>query len=352
MFRRRGRRSEVDGVVASDEDDGTEPEERPDAVDDGADADRTDPDMADDSDVEDSEVAEDSDGAGDEDADEDSDGEASDAADDPDKADGSDVEDSEVADHEDEDTGDDADAVDAQVVYELADWGARERRLLDAQLTAADVTHLWESGDLVVPAALSDRADDLIDLVEDRLQLDLPVAGDTVVYDVDSWPRDLQEMLVEALVREEIRHRRDITEVVVAADDEERVDSLIDEVRNAGPDDETDPEAEGDDLDDDGEDGADAVEVEVDAQEVLSELFLGADKLMKNPTDGRSARRIEEGAETVAVMALPFGFERDTWAGIAERTVALAEQLSDEEADEDAIVDAATELRVHLRDVV
>lgn len=262
-----------------------------------------------------------------------------DGEDDPDAAEDevdadSDVDDEREADSDDE-SDDEHGEPTGQVEFELADWGARERQLLDSELDAVRVRRAWEASTLVVAASDADVVDDLIDIIEERIALDLPSDVEPVIYEVGDWPTGLEDRFVDALIEERIAHLRGYREVTVGVGDEERVDQIVDEVTSEWEDEQPDPDSD-----------------EPDAQEVLSELFVGSDRLLHDPSDKPATVRFDDAAGLVADMAVPFGFDESDWGTIAELVSTLRERLDDADATDDEVVEAATDLRTHLRPLV
>jgi len=208
--------------------------------------------------------------------------------------------------------------------------------MLDAELDAMRIRRAWQAGTLIVNASDADVVDDLIDLVEDRIGLDLPPDAEPVIYDVGDWPVGLEDRFIEALIDERIRHQRGYHEVTVGVDDEERVDALVDEVTAAWEDEQV-PEDEQD---------------EPDAQEVLSELFVTADRLQHGPSDKAAVVRFDDAATLVKTMRVPFGFDEATWQPIVDGSVALHDLLAEADSSDEDIVEAASDLRGVLRPLV
>ncbi len=237
---------------------------------------------------------------------------------------------------DDESYDDDAPDPNDQILFELAEWGARERRLIDAELESMGVRRAWEASTLVVAAPDAHVVDDLIDEIEERVALDLPSDVEPVIYDVSDWPQGLEERLVDALIDERIPHLRSYREIRVGRDDEERVDGLVETVTTAWEDEiPTDEELEG-----------------PDAQQVLSELFVASDRLLHDPSDAAATVRFDDAASDSTTMGVPFGFSDADWTAINDLVEALRDLLGAEEADDDDIVEAATALRTHLRPIV
>lgn len=236
---------------------------------------------------------------------------------------------------DDDDTEGDDDELSGQVEFELSDWGSRERKMLDEDLSALRVRKAWEAGTLVVAAVDADVVDDLIDEIEERTALDLAPDATPVIYDVNDWPAGLEDRFLEALIQQRIAHMRGYREITVAMDDEERVDALVDTVTEAWEDEQADDEVGG-----------------PDAQEVLSELFVAADRLLHDPSDRAATVRFGDAAEVGSAMEVPFGFVEADWTAITALVDALAELLGEAESSDDDITSAATDLRSHLRPLV
>ena len=234
------------------------------------------------------------------------------------------------------DEEDDDDLRSGQIEFPLADWGARERKLLDEILNGVGVRRAWQAGTLVVAASDSEVVDDLIDEIEDRMALDLAPGVDPVVYEVGDWPVGLEDRFVEQLIAERVPHMRGYREITIGVDDEERVDALVEEVTAAWEDERpTDEELDG-----------------PDAQDVLSELFVSSDRLLHDASDKGATVRFDDAAGSVATMAVPFGFAESDWATVGDLVAELRSRLGDPEAQDEDIEEAATALRSFLRPLV
>ncbi len=247
--------------------------------------------------------------------------------------------DPEAAEDDDAESGDDEDGEHdgtGQVEFELADWGARERQLLDSELASVRVRRAWEASTLVVAASDADVVDDLIDYIEERIALDLPPGVEPVIYEVKDWPAGLEDRFLDLLIENRIPHNRGYQEVSVGIDDEEKVDELVEQVTAAWEEEQpTEEELDG-----------------PDAQEVLSELFVSSDRLLHDPSDRAATVRFDDASESALSMGLPFGFDEGTWGQITELTGTLRDALGDAESTDDDVVEAATALRTTLRPLV
>lgn len=234
------------------------------------------------------------------------------------------------------DATEDDDGAFEEVQFELAEWGGRERKLLDEILNGVRVRRVWQAGTLVVAAGDAEIVDDLIDEIEERAALNLAPGVEPVIYDVRDWPAGLEDRFVEALIEGRIAHLRGYQEITVGVDDEEKVDTLVEEVTAAWED----------------EQPAEGEEDEPDAQEVLSELFVTSDRLLHDASDKTATVRFDDAAHAVSSMRLPFGFAEADWTAITEAVEGLRELLVDAKADDDDIEESATVLRSLLRPLV
>ncbi len=218
-----------------------------------------------------------------------------------------------------------------ELSYELDEWSTESRELLDRLLTTNDVTHAWQGGTLSVADDDEGLVDELIGEVEATLLPALDPQAEKVVYEVAEWSPEDRADLTDALVEEGVRYVfDDMGDLVVVAMDEDRVDTIIDEL--------TDEEDEADDG--------------PVATDVLSELFVAADKLRKSPRDARAITDARDQAAAVIALPPPYGFERRTWAQVGLRAGALRKALEDDAPDDDVVVEAASELRDLLHPMV
>lgn len=164
-----------------------------------------------------------------------------------------------------------------------------------------------------------------------------------VEYDLGGWPVSERGMVSAALVEAGIPYRWETGIVlVVAADAEEEVDGLLDDVGGAAPD-ETGTEVEVEDEDDGGDGGE-------QAHAAMSDLFVGADRLQHAPGDERVAAELAGAAATAGACRPPYGIEPQVWRRI--QGMASAVVAASEEADDDAVAVNARALRNFLRDYV
>jgi len=121
--------------------------------------------------------------------------------------------------------------------------------------------------------------------------------------------------------------------------DDEAAEAALDELEEAGSDDED--EGEDDSLDDGADDGA-------VAQSAMADLFVAADRLMHEPGDEVVAAELGVAADIVGESPAPFGIEAQMWAKVRELSAVVCGHL-DADADPDVVADDARTLREVLR---
>lgn len=234
-------------------------------------------------------------------------------------------------------------------VWELDAWTMEGRRLLDGMLSSAEIPRAWQGASLVAPRTVRDQVDDMVAVVargDARVGLDdetLAAAdagatiGEMVGYEVSDWPADALDRLEELLARNQVPYGWDEDgDLVVAIDQEVTVDSIFARLSDG---------VDGDDDEADDDEGPEALET-------LSEMFLAADTLARNPLDGNAARSLVAAKARADEHRLPFGFSPTVWEAILAQAQMLTEQIDSGGLDDDAVEDAASELRSTLRDYV
>lgn len=237
-----------------------------------------------------------------------------------------------MTDQPENDDLEDVPADEIELTYELDDWSAESRDLLDRLLTSNGITHAWQGGTLSVNGTDEAVVDGLIDEVQVTELPTLDPEAAKVVYEVAEWSPEDRADLTDALAEEGVRHVfDDMGDLVVEAIDEDRVDAIVEDLTD--DEDEEDEEAPA-------------------ASDVLSALFIAADKLRKNPRDGRTIGAAIEEASAVIAMSPPYGFERATWAKVGLRAGKLRTVLEADGGDDEEVVTAAEELRELLHPMV
>jgi hypothetical protein len=228
-------------------------------------------------------------------------------------------------------------------------------------------------------------------------------AEDGLTYDCTTWSGESRSLFDSLLSSAGVRHTWQGTVVGVAADDEERVDAIIDEVMAAatvalepgrdkvayeigtwsaslqstvaealavadipyewdangdlviyaedeehaeeifdGLPDPDDPELSSDDG--------------VAVQDLLSAMFVAAGQLAKKPTDADAVLQLARTTDEVERLSLPFGFEPAVWKNLVSQASTLHDALGEEDESaqlsDDELKERASALRATLRQFV
>lgn len=217
-----------------------------------------------------------------------------------------------------------------QLAYEFHDWAFESRRMLDQLLTGSRIVHAWQGASMIVRAADEDDVDRLVEEVEHATLPTLDPEVDHTVYEMAEWSDDQQTELSNRLGLIGIPHEFDASgDLVVHADDEARVDRILDDIERAAEEGDEEP------LEMDG----------LDVNELLSNLFAAADRVRRNARDPQGVLSMLDTAPIVERIRTPFGFERITWDGIIDLTRTVRELLEDDDSDDADIEEQAQRLR-------
>ena len=197
-----------------------------------------------------------------------------------------------------------------KVHYDLAAWSFDHRAELAGALAEDGIAHYWDDDELVVPEVLESETDALFERLEAELgpfPVGLGDDDESVEYGLDEWSDSDRSTLTDSLVAAEIPHRWDDTTLNVAADAEEDVDALLDSIE-AG-------ELGSDDAEHEPPDGA------------LSDIFLAADKLAKDPFDAKARRTLIDLDEVIDARHPPYALEPGTWKQAVAAVGAIVERV-------------------------
>jgi len=186
-------------------------------------------------------------------------------------------------------------------------------------------------------------ADRLIDEADREAFLDSD--AEQVSYDLGDWDDARRAQLTETLITASIEHAWDEHgELVVLEDDEERVDAIVDGIEF--------PESLA--VDDAEEEAAEVALAAdgLDPQDVLSELFLSADRLMHDPLDHEGVLSLVDAARLAETLPLPYGFAPPVWNDLVTQAQGLRAALEKDDVDDEQIIEQATRLRTTLRNFV
>jgi hypothetical protein len=221
-----------------------------------------------------------------------------------------------------------------KVHYNLTGWSLDQRAELAETLAELGVPHVWEGEELVVPEAVEEAVDALFDRLEAEIgpfPVPLLEGDESTEFGLDEWPFADIETLKESLVEAEIPHAWEGRTLVVARDAEHVVDDLLDAIE-AG---------EVASLDEDAEapDGA------------LHDLYVSADRLARDPSDGGARSTVFQLVPQLSPTAPPFGLAVRSWGVIVERARTLVGRFEDG-VEPEQLVEAADELRTVCRPFV
>jgi hypothetical protein len=231
-----------------------------------------------------------------------------------------------------------------KVHYDVTAWNLDQRAELAEALADAEIPHVWDGDEVVIPEAVESAADALFDELDTILgpfPILLDDDADSTEFGLDEWSDADRAVLTEALIASEVPHRWDGTTVLVASDAEHAVDDLLDAI-------------EAGELLGDGGDGAAAA-----PEGALSTMFLAADRLAKDPMDAGARTDLLELAPFIDAKTPPYGMAHRPWAGAVGGVDVLVELIDRDAATgspgdtaESDIIGAAQELRSLLRPYV
>lgn len=220
---------------------------------------------------------------------------------------------------------------DQQVVYELIDWPVSHRDALADALRMNKIAHAWEGSDLVVHEDDEARVDELVDGVDPHIEIE--EGGDEIVYDLSAWADDEREALGERLIGAGLAFTwEDDGSLVVPSSAEEQVEELMDDIEFPDA-----LAAEDDDANDER------------AAEVLSELFLATDRLMRDPESAEGTDGLIAALDMSAVAGVPFGIDAGSWREVVDQCSAVRVMLANQDPDLAEIAGASAVVRQQLR---
>jgi hypothetical protein len=227
-----------------------------------------------------------------------------------------------------------------QVEYHLHEWSAEYRAMLEQLVSGAGVAHVWEGATMVVAPGDEDQVDELVEQVEMSEEVALDPMAEKTVYEVSDWSMDQLSVLLNALGEAGIPHEFDVEgDLAVLADDEERVEALLDTLEFG------EPESASDAGEGDPDDG-------IETAEILSDLFVACDRLQNDATDHAGVLGGVDAVDRIEGRPLPFGFGPALWNDIVGRAVALRSAIEDDAVDDLDLMDQARDLRTLLRQYV
>jgi hypothetical protein len=219
-----------------------------------------------------------------------------------------------------------------QVIYELGGWSLDLQAEAAEVLAESEIPHAWDGTDLVVHVDWEQTVDELLDAVEQE-------GVDELVYELDEWSPEDRESVTTKLDEGGVKHRWEESSVVVSPADEELVKVVLDSVEF--------PHAlEVASVEDEGS------AAEAASFEVLSSLFLAADRLKGNPVDPEGISDLSDGLDEADPDVPPFGIVPGLWREAVERGNRIADALADADDRSDDVARQAAELQAMLRPFV
>ncbi|HEY4609059.1 MAG TPA: hypothetical protein VIH06_07640 [Ilumatobacteraceae bacterium] len=247
-----------------------------------------------------------------------------------------------------------------QVEYDLSAWTFEQMAELAAELAELEIPHSWDGNELIVPESAEDAADDVIAAVEIRLGIDsapdtdiirepIPLAEDapSTEYDLAEWEDDERELVTKHLVDRGLPFRWEEDVLLVGTDDEDVVESILDEVEN---DEAVDAEETGEAN---GGEAGDQPDEDRLPFETLTTFFLAGDRLQRNPLDADGLEELLSATAVADPERPPYGVDLRLWQRMCELADELAAALVD--GDDPDLVETqavATELHDLLRPYV
>lgn len=213
-----------------------------------------------------------------------------------------------------------------KVHYDLSAWTFDQRAELSEALASVELPHAWDGEELMVPESVEDATDAMFEKLEAEMgpfPVGLESDAESTEFGLDEWTDADRKILTESLVESEIPHRWDGTTVVIAQDAEDAVDDLLDAIES-GALMSADPDATGAQA----PDGA------------LSDIFLAANKLAKDPLDAKSRNTMIDMNEQIDAKHPPYAFAPRSWAQVVDGVGNIVERIM-ADADGDHVKDEA-----------
>lgn len=217
-----------------------------------------------------------------------------------------------------------------EVAYELEGWGNQLKQTLEGMLDRAGVRRVWEASALVVAAEHEEVVDQLVATVEGADLPDLDDNSAQIAFEMEGIGPDELVDLDARLIAAGLAHAWDEAGALLVAEaDEDEAEAIIQDVLDQPE----EPEIDG-----------------LVTQQALSALFVAVDKLMKDPTDVKLARRYSEAVEALADLPVPYGLTGIEWDDLHDEVRALANLVpvpkagsgvDDEDGSDDAEGDAS-----------
>ncbi|MCH7790321.1 MAG: hypothetical protein IH940_12915 [Acidobacteria bacterium] len=224
------------------------------------------------------------------------------------------------------------------IAYELQEWNPDVRLRLEVTLSQIQIVHRWDGASLMIRDEHEGQVDEIIDEMERAYLPTLDPELDHVAFDFKGWSDSLRDQVSARLGLDSITHEFDTEgDLVVHAEDTDTVDDLIEEFRTEL-------------LAEQRVDGTDVLEG-LEVADLLAEVFIGAQRLAKNPNDHSAVLTSVDAIKRLMNTRCPFGFAAVDWFAIRDDADAVTSIL-EADGDDDELADVAAALRDRLRPVV
>ena len=223
-----------------------------------------------------------------------------------------------------------------KVHYDVAGWSVDQRAELAEALADADVAHVWEGTEVVVPEELEADVDALFERLEAALgpfAVGLDADDPGVEFGLDEWPPADRQTLARALIESEIPHRWDGATLIAATDAESAVDDLLDGIEQG-----TLVVSSGA--------GATAPEGALDT------LFSAADRLARDADDRGGRDDLGDLVDRLDPAAPPYGVGGAVWSKAVAAARHLGDLVDDDASSSSDVIGAAQALRSVVRPYV
>jgi hypothetical protein len=224
------------------------------------------------------------------------------------------------------------------VVYELGAWPLELQAAAAEAMAESSIPHGWDGLDLVVHLDHEAAVDAIMASVEEEHGEAAAADDAELTYELDEWPEHDRHAVTAKLAEGGVPYRwEDESTLVVASRDEQLVEEILDEVEfpDALPrfDDlaglegaEGEPAIEGD-----GGEPADDDTEPVDADpEMMGNLFVAADRLIRNPLDPAGVESLNHILGEIDPDVPPYGVAPALWHKVVDGAEAMGDALAEE----------------------
>lgn len=221
------------------------------------------------------------------------------------------------------------------IAYELHAWALEPRSMLAHLVTTADIPHSWQGTTLLVHESHEAAVDALVEEVEVAGEAGLDPDEPQTAFEMDGWSGELQASLASRLGATGVPHEFDEDgDLVVHESDEEHVELLIEDLLARHE-----------------EDGLDELEG-LEANDLLSALFVATDRLRRDVHDSTGVLGVVEHGRRLSGSATPYGFGATTWRSLRTSASELVDLIESDDATDADVAERAHRLRDTLHQLV